>query len=68
MKDRELPLMLDDTQRAFDCCTSHPINCERCPLFEDYRLCNKPMLVSWDCRKQLIYCIRYWLRQAVEED
>lgn len=64
----EMPMMLDDTQKAFDCCVSNPPDCERCPLFENYELRRKPLMVSWECRKELKFSIRWWLQKAKQEE
>ena len=66
--ERKLPISLDDTQRAFECCISKPPDCERCPLYEHYELSRRPLMVSWECRVKLKYSIGYWLRQVKQEE
>ena len=59
MQDKDLPMMLDDTIQAFECCVQVPPQCDSCPLMND--LCGKYVKNG---KRKLKNSILYWLRQV----
>ena len=57
MKEREIPLMLDNTIEAFDCCMSQPPKCDHCPIAYA-----RGIYVT-DCRIKMQNSVHYWLNR-----
>lgn len=62
MEEKDLPLMLDDTIKAFDCCVQMPPLCDDCPLMND--LCGKYVKKG---REKLKDSVHYWLSQIEQQ-
>ena len=59
---------LRETQDAFECCVSTPPACDICPLREFEEKQERLRCRSWECRQQVKDSVRYWLRQAKEDE
>ena len=59
MKDQKLPMGLDDTIKAFNCCTAIPPKCSRCPL----RIICDNLMQIYIGKQILERSVRYWLNQ-----
>ena len=62
MKERELPMMLDDTMKAFDCCVNIPPLCGDCPCNDE---CKDKL---WKGKDDIKRSVRYWLSQVDDTD
>ena len=56
---KELPLMLDDTIQAFECCIKTSPDCDNCPLMND--LCFKYVKNG---KLKMINSVLYYLRKV----
>lgn len=63
MKDQKPPMGLDDTIKAFDCCTAIPPKCGKCPLRV---ICDnlKQMYIG---KQRLKRSVRYWLSKIKQQ-